>query len=68
VRLFQRRDFAATKTYVNSLGAVAMLFAEMGDDATAREELARMPEALAAQIDSRLRRCRPSTDTATPSG
>jgi len=42
---------AATKTYVNSLGAVAMLFAEMGDDATAREELARMPEALAAQID-----------------
>jgi glucosamine--fructose-6-phosphate aminotransferase (isomerizing) len=42
---------AATKTYVNSLGAVALLFAEMGNDATAREELARMPEALAAQID-----------------
>jgi glucosamine--fructose-6-phosphate aminotransferase (isomerizing) len=42
---------AATKTYVNSLGAVALLFAEMGDDATAREELARMPEALAAQIE-----------------
>ncbi|HET9116060.1 MAG TPA: SIS domain-containing protein [Gaiellaceae bacterium] len=41
---------AATKTYVNSLGAVALLFAE-GDDATAREELARMPEALAAQIE-----------------
>jgi glutamine---fructose-6-phosphate transaminase (isomerizing) len=41
---------AATKTYVNSLAAVALLFAE-GDDATAREELARMPEALAAQIE-----------------
>jgi glutamine---fructose-6-phosphate transaminase (isomerizing) len=42
---------AATKTYVNSLGAVALLFAEAGDDATAREEVARMPEALAAQIE-----------------
>src|SRR5690348_6811235 len=42
---------AATKTYVNSLGAVATLFAELGNDVTAREELARMPEALAAQID-----------------
>jgi len=42
---------AATKTYVNSLGAVALLFAEMGNDATAREELARMPEALAGQIE-----------------
>src|SRR5690348_13730262 len=41
---------AATKTYVNSLAAVALLFAQ-GDDATAREELARMPEALAAQIE-----------------
>jgi glutamine---fructose-6-phosphate transaminase (isomerizing) len=41
---------AATKTYVNSLAAIALLFAE-GDDATAREELARMPEALAAQIE-----------------
>jgi glucosamine--fructose-6-phosphate aminotransferase (isomerizing) len=42
---------AATKTYVNSLGAVALLFAEAADDAPAREELARMPEALAAQIE-----------------
>ena len=42
---------AATKTYVNSLGAVALLFSEAGNDATAREELARMPEALAAQIE-----------------
>jgi glucosamine--fructose-6-phosphate aminotransferase (isomerizing) len=42
---------AATKTYVNSLGAVALLFAEVSNDAAAREELARMPEALAAQIE-----------------
>lgn len=42
---------AATKTYTNSLGAVALLFAEMGDDEAAREELARMPEALGAQIE-----------------
>jgi glutamine---fructose-6-phosphate transaminase (isomerizing) len=42
---------AATKTYVNSVGAVALLFAEMADDSVAREELLRMPEALGAQID-----------------
>ena len=41
---------AATKTYLNSLGAVALLFA-LGDDPAARDELSRMPEALAAQID-----------------
>jgi len=41
---------AATKTYLNSLGAVALLFAEMSDDTAAREELSRMPDALAAQI------------------
>jgi glutamine---fructose-6-phosphate transaminase (isomerizing) len=42
---------AATKTYVNSLGAVALLFAEMSDDSAARDELARMPAALARQIE-----------------
>jgi glucosamine--fructose-6-phosphate aminotransferase (isomerizing) len=42
---------AATKTYTNSLGAIALLFSEIGADAAAREELARMPEALAAQIE-----------------
>jgi glucosamine--fructose-6-phosphate aminotransferase (isomerizing) len=42
---------AATKTYVNSLGAVALLFAEMSDDAAAREELAGIPDALAKQIE-----------------
>jgi glucosamine--fructose-6-phosphate aminotransferase (isomerizing) len=36
---------------VNSLGAVALLFAETSDDAAARKELAGMPEALAAQIE-----------------
>jgi glucosamine--fructose-6-phosphate aminotransferase (isomerizing) len=42
---------AATKTYMNSLGAIALLFSEIGPDAVAQEELARMPEALAAQIE-----------------
>src|SRR5213592_1816015 len=46
----QEHAVAATKTYVNSLGAVALLFEEMGNDATAREELGRIPETLAAQI------------------
>jgi glutamine---fructose-6-phosphate transaminase (isomerizing) len=41
---------AATKTYLNSLGAVALLFTAIGDDDVARDELARMPEALEAQI------------------
>jgi glucosamine--fructose-6-phosphate aminotransferase (isomerizing) len=49
------RAVAATKTYLNSLGAVALLFAALGDDTAAREELARMPEALAAQIELSLR-------------
>jgi glucosamine--fructose-6-phosphate aminotransferase (isomerizing) len=42
---------AATKTYVNSLGAVALLFAALTDDPTAREELARVPVQLARQIE-----------------
>jgi glutamine---fructose-6-phosphate transaminase (isomerizing) len=42
---------AATKTYVNSLGAVALLFVEMSNDAVARAELAGMPDALARQIE-----------------
>jgi glutamine---fructose-6-phosphate transaminase (isomerizing) len=41
---------AATKTYLNSVGAVALLFTAIGDDAVARDELLRMPEALEAQI------------------
>ena len=42
---------AATKTYVNSLGAVALLFAEMSNDAAARDELIAIPDALARQIE-----------------
>ena len=41
---------AATKTYLNSLGAVALLFAALDSEA-ARGELARMPASLAAQIE-----------------
>jgi glucosamine--fructose-6-phosphate aminotransferase (isomerizing) len=46
----EERAVAATKTYLNSLGAVALLFAAIGDDRVAREELERMPAALEAQI------------------
>lgn len=46
----EERAVAATKTYLNSLGAVALLFAAIGDDRVAREELARMPDALERQI------------------
>jgi glucosamine--fructose-6-phosphate aminotransferase (isomerizing) len=42
---------AATKTYVNSLGAVALLFATSTADAQALGELERLPEQLAAQLD-----------------
>ena len=41
---------AATKTYVNSLGAVALLFASATDDARARRELELMPDRIAAQL------------------
>lgn len=46
----EERAVAATKTFLNSLGAVALLFAAIGDDEVAQAELARMPEALEAQI------------------
>jgi glucosamine--fructose-6-phosphate aminotransferase (isomerizing) len=46
----RERAVAATKTYMNSLGAVALLFAAIGKDAVAREELWRMPGILAEQI------------------
>jgi glucosamine--fructose-6-phosphate aminotransferase (isomerizing) len=42
---------AATKTYVNSLGAVALIFAVTTGDAEALAELRRAPEQLAAQLD-----------------
>jgi len=44
------RAVAATKTYLNSLGAIALLFAAIGDDGVARAELERMPAVLEKQI------------------
>ena len=41
---------AATKTYLNSLGAIALLFCAIGDDDVARAELERMPETLERQL------------------
>jgi glutamine---fructose-6-phosphate transaminase (isomerizing) len=46
----EERAVAATKTYVNSLGAVALLFSAIGDDAVARAELEQMPARLQEQI------------------
>jgi glucosamine--fructose-6-phosphate aminotransferase (isomerizing) len=43
------RAVAATKTYLNSLGAIALVFAA-ADGPVAEGELARMPETLAQQI------------------
>jgi len=45
----EERAVAATKTYLNSLGAIAMLFAA-SDGPVAEEELARMPRLLEEQI------------------
>ena len=44
------RAVAATKTYLNSLGAIALLFTAIGDDAVARRQLEQMPDALERQI------------------
>jgi glucosamine--fructose-6-phosphate aminotransferase (isomerizing) len=42
---------AATKTYLNSLGAIALLFCAIGDDDVARRELEQMPAALEKQLE-----------------
>src|SRR5262245_1836499 len=42
---------AATKTYLNSLGALALLFASSTSDERAMRELLLMPERIAAQIE-----------------
>ena len=47
----EERAVAATKTYLNSLGAIALLFAGIGDDAVARAELERLPSVLEEQIE-----------------
>src|SRR5712691_1057282 len=46
----EERAVAATKTYLNSLGAVALLFAALDDERAAQAELARMPDILERQI------------------
>ena len=46
----QERAVAATKTYLNSVGAVALLFATIAEDELALDELKRMPEVLERQI------------------
>jgi glutamine---fructose-6-phosphate transaminase (isomerizing) len=45
------QSVAATKTYVNSLGAIALLFAASTGDEGALAELARVPEQLARQLE-----------------
>ncbi|HUK98862.1 MAG TPA: SIS domain-containing protein [Gaiellaceae bacterium] len=45
------RAVAATKTYVNSLGAVALVFAVSTSDARALAELERVPDQLARQLE-----------------
>ena len=44
------QSVAATKTYVNSLGAIALLFATSTGDAEALAELERVPAQLARQL------------------
>jgi glucosamine--fructose-6-phosphate aminotransferase (isomerizing) len=46
----EERAVAATKTYLNSVGAVAMLFAAISEDEVAFDELRAMPEILERQI------------------
>src|SRR2546423_3297776 len=47
----EEKSVAATKTYLNSLGAIALLFGAIGTDGAARAELERVPEALEEQIE-----------------
>jgi glucosamine--fructose-6-phosphate aminotransferase (isomerizing) len=48
----EERAVAATKTYLNSIGAVALLSAALGGDGL--DELARIPDLVGAQIDRSL--------------
>jgi len=50
----EERSVAATKTYLNSLGAIALLFAASTGDARARAELERMPATVEAQLERSL--------------
>jgi len=48
------QSVAATKTYLNSLGAIALLFAASTGDGRARAELERMPGQVEAQLERSL--------------
>ena len=47
----EERAVAATKTYLNSLGAIALLFAASTRDRRALDELRRMPAQIEAQLE-----------------
>jgi glutamine---fructose-6-phosphate transaminase (isomerizing) len=47
----EERAVAATKTYLNSLGAIALLFAASTRDRKALDELRRMPSQIEAQLE-----------------
>jgi glutamine---fructose-6-phosphate transaminase (isomerizing) len=51
----EERSVAATKTYLNSLGAIALLFVGSTGDAQARLELERMPAQIEAQLEQSTR-------------
>jgi glucosamine--fructose-6-phosphate aminotransferase (isomerizing) len=57
----EERSVAATKTYVNSLGAVALLFSAV-DGSQAAAELQRLPEQLARQIELSFETVQPLAD------
>jgi glutamine---fructose-6-phosphate transaminase (isomerizing) len=46
----EEKAVAATKTYLNSLGAIALLFAAIGNDTVAHRQLERVPAWLEEQI------------------
>ena len=50
----EEQSVAATKTYLNSLGAIALLFAASTRDAHAWHELARMPAQVERQLEQSL--------------
>jgi len=63
----EERSVAATKTYVNSVGAIALVFSA-ADGSASRAELERMPEALEAQIELSLATLPPLAEYARESG
>ncbi|HEY3920665.1 MAG TPA: SIS domain-containing protein [Gaiellaceae bacterium] len=51
----EEQSVAATKTYLNSLGAIALLFTASTQDPDARSELERMPALVEQQLEQSLR-------------